>query len=79
MNGQVGACAPRQPQWQHWGALWHARGDPPSARVRRDTGTVVAAGGCALVCEQVMCAARVEAQWCDGCIVVRMNVRDGYG
>ena len=21
LNGQSGACAPRQPQWQHWGAL----------------------------------------------------------
>ena len=21
MNGQVGAWAPRQPQWQHWGEL----------------------------------------------------------
>ena len=21
MNGQGGACAPRQPQWQHWGEL----------------------------------------------------------
>ena len=21
-NGQFGAWSPRQPQWQHWGALW---------------------------------------------------------
>lgn len=22
LNGQLGAWSPRQPQWQHWGALW---------------------------------------------------------
>lgn len=22
LKGHVGAWAPRQPQWQHWGALW---------------------------------------------------------
>ncbi|THU97151.1 hypothetical protein K435DRAFT_796743 [Dendrothele bispora CBS 962.96] len=22
LKGQLGACSPRQPQWQHWGALW---------------------------------------------------------
>ena len=24
LKGQVGACAPRQPQWQHWGWLLSA-------------------------------------------------------
>lgn len=22
LKGQLGACEPRQPQWQHWGELW---------------------------------------------------------
>ena len=36
MKGQLGACAPRQPQWQHWGAVEGA--GHGAAATARETG-----------------------------------------
>ena len=37
LKGHVGACAPRQPQWQHWGELaFVGQGAEPAAH---ETGT----------------------------------------
>ena len=71
LNGQFGAWSPRQPQWQHWGALWVTKvvHSSTAAPLRISVGMGAARGG--WHDEEVACDD--EAQWrvaCAACMAV---------
>ena len=66
LNGHVGACAPRQPQWQHWGELAEVGQDADSTA--RVTGVAPREGVCGCDDEDATERAEQQAADADACM-----------